>query len=314
MSPRAFMIGLFASALVFSVATAAPSHQPGDVFRDCPTCPEVVVVPAGTFTMGSSSEDLARAGLPNEQAARERPAHKVTITKPFAIGRTELTVGEYKIFATESGRIDAKNCTVWNEATKTWGPLAEATWRAPGYAQTDQHPVGCLTFDDARAYTQWLSQRTGHTYRVPSEAQWEHVAKLGTPKDHAAADICKAANVSDALRAEAHGGDLTDATRFFTCKDGYVFAAPVGSFQRDALGLSDVIGNIWEWTEDCFIPHYDGAPTDGSARWAEGCERRIVRGGGWYSRSWFVRAAGRSREALDYRSATLGLRVVRQLD
>jgi formylglycine-generating enzyme len=305
------LVGLFAS---WAVPTMAQSPKPGSTFRDCPTCPEVVVVPAGSFTMGSTPEELARAGIPEEQGARERPAHKVTIAKPFAIGRTELTVGEYRVFAAATGRKDSANCTAWSDTTKAWGPVADATWRNPGYAQTDQHPVGCLTIDDARAYTTWLTVRTGQRYRIPSEAEWEYVAKLGTPTDHSSTDICRFANVSDALRAEAHNGDINDATRFFKCRDGFVFASPVGSFPLDKLGLSDVIGNIWEWTEDCFIPHYDGAPTDGSVRWQQGCERMIVRGGGWYSRSWFVRAAGRSREALDYRSSTLGLRVVREID
>lgn len=300
--------------MLSGASLAQQSTKPGAAFRDCDTCPEVVVVPAGTFTMGSTPEELVRAGLPDEQGNREKPAHRVTIAKPFAMGRGELTVGEYKAFVAATGHTESKNCTTWSEATKTWGPVADATWRNPGYAQTDSHPVGCLTIDDARAYTTWLSKTTGHTYRVPSEAEWEYVAKLGTPTDHSAVDICRFANVSDALRAEAHGGDINDATRFFKCRDGYVYASPVGSFPPDKLGLVDVIGNIWEWTEDCFIPHYEGAPTDGSVRSEKGCERLIVRGGGWYSRSWFVRAAGRSREALDYRSSTLGLRVVRELN
>jgi formylglycine-generating enzyme required for sulfatase activity len=297
---------LVAAVLAFSCSAVA---QPDKPFRDCPTCPEMVVIPAGTFTMGSTPAETTAAGLPDEQAAREWPAHSVTIAKPFAVGRYELTVGEYAAFAEDTKRPAAANCTTWSEADKKWGPVAEATWRNPGYAQTDRFPVGCLTIDDARAYAGWLSAKTGHKYRVPSEAEWEYIARA-EPRTK---DICAAANVSDRMRLEAHGGDAADTSRFFNCRDGYVYAAPVGSFPPNTYGLSDVIGNIWEWTEDCFIPGYDGAPSDGSVRMVPGCERLIVRGGGWYSRTWFARAAGRSREASDYRSSTLGLRVVRDM-
>jgi len=297
---------LLAAALAFSVPAAAQSSKP---FRDCPTCPEMVAVPAGSFTMGSTPAQTTAAGLPDEQAAREWPAHTVTIAKPFAVGRYELTVGEYAAFADETKRIAAANCTTWDASLKKWGPVAAATWRNPGYAQTDRFPVGCLTIDDARAYAAWLSAKTGQTYRVPSEAEWEYIARA----EPAAKDICAAANVSDLGRAEAHGGDASDASRFFTCRDGYVYAAPVGMFPANGYGLSDVVGNIWEWTEDCFIPTYDGAPTDGSARRGADCKQLVVRGGGWYSRSWFARPTGRSREAPDYRSSTLGLRVVRDM-
>jgi formylglycine-generating enzyme len=307
--------GLVVVLLVHPLAAQSPSESlaVGHVFRDCPTCPEVVVVPAGSFIMGSTPEETTRAGLPAEQAAREWPAHHVTIAKPFAVGRYELTVGEYAAFAKDTARPAGNNCTTWDSAAKKWGPVADASWQNPGYPQTDRHPVGCLTLDDVRGYTQWLSQKTGQRYRVPSEAEWEYIARAGRNSDVAAENICTSANVSDLMRAQAHGGDAADATRFFKCRDGHVFAAPVGAFPANPWGLSDVIGNIWEWTEDCFIPGYDGAPTDGSAHMPAGCERLIVRGGGWYSRSWFARAAGRSRETPDYRSSTLGLRVVRDL-
>ncbi len=303
-----------AIALLACAADAAPVPKVGTVFRDCPTCPEMVVVPAGRFTMGSTPEQTAKAGLPDEQGAREWPAHTVTIAKPFAMGRYELTVGEYAVFATETARASSANCTTWDSAQKKWGPVATATWREPGYGQTDRFPVGCITLDDARAYSIWLSAKTGQSYRVPSEAEWEYVARAGAKTEKIDNKICAHANVSDLGRAEAHGGDVADASRFFPCRDGFVFSAPVGSFPANAFGLHDVIGNIWEWTEDCFTPpSYEGAPTDGSARRVEGCEKVIVRGGGWYSRSWFARAPGRSRETPDYRSSTLGLRLARDL-
>ena len=308
-------IGLLAALAVHPAAAQAP--EPGKVFRDCPTCPELVVVPAGSFVMGSTPEETKRAGLPEEQGSREWPAHKVTIAKPFAVGKYELTVGEYAAFATETKRPASDKCTTWDGVANKWGEVATATWQNPGYPQTDKFPAGCLTLDDVRAYTAWLSKKTGQHYRVPSEAEWEYVARAGTKTQQTWGDdssnICTMANVADLMRAEAHGGDVKDSSRAFPCRDGYVFASPVGSFPPNPWGLYDVVGNIWEWTEDCFIPNYDAAPTDGSVHMPAGCERLIVRGGGWYSRSWFARPPGRSREFPTYRSSTLGLRVVRDL-
>jgi formylglycine-generating enzyme required for sulfatase activity len=298
-----------------SGSAAAQAPAVGTTFRDCPECPELVVVPAGSFTMGATPEEVAAAGLPAEQGAREVPAHTVTIARPFAVGKYELTVAEYRAFSDATGRPPTMNCITWDSAAMKWQAVAGANWREPGYPQTDRHPVGCLTLADAQAYVEWLSAKTGQRYRVPSEAEWEYIAHAGTrdPIGSSRADICKVGNVSDAARAKAHPGADQDDTRFFACDDGHVYAAPVGSYPANAWGLYDVIGNIWEWTEDCFIPHYNGAPTDGSAWIVPGCDRRIVRSGGWYSRVWFVRPTGRSREAPDYRSSTLGLRVVREI-
>jgi formylglycine-generating enzyme required for sulfatase activity len=310
--------GWLAVGLIIPSLAIAQSTQSGAVFRDCAECPEVVVVPAGNFTMGSTPQETALAGLPQEQAAREYPAHGVVISRPFAIGRYEITVDEYEAFAAATDRPASKNCTTWDIEKGIWGPLGNADWRNPGYEQSGQHPVGCLTIDDARAYVAWLSKKTGKTYRVPSEAEWEYVARAGTTTMQTWSDsfdnICAFANVADQTRVAAHRISDPDPTRFFPCNDDFVYAAPVGRFPPNPWGLYDMIGNIWEWTEDCFIPTYDGAPTDGTARTEPGCTRLIVRGGGWYSRTWFARNAGRSREDLSYRSSTLGLRVVRELD
>jgi formylglycine-generating enzyme required for sulfatase activity len=297
---------------------AAQDQAAQPLFRDCADCPEMVVIPAEAFIMGSTPEETAKAGLPAEQAGREYPAHRVSIAKPFAMGRYEVTVGEFEAFARATQHVAATNCTTWDTGKAVWGPVASADWRSPGYEQTARHPVGCLTIADARAYVRWLSATTGKSYRVPSEAEWEYVARAGTTTMQTWGDgfddICAFANVADQTRIAAHRIADPDPTRFFACRDGHVYAAPVGSFPPNPWGLYDVIGNIWEWTEDCFIPHYDGAPTDGSVRMEAGCQRLIVRGGGWYSRTWFARAAGRSREDFSYRSSTLGLRVARDLN
>lgn len=307
------------ATVITTAAGAADVPKPFSTFRDCAECPEMVALPAGSFVMGSTEEETSKAGLPEEQGARERPAHQVTFQKPFAIGKYELTVDEYAAFAKDTGRSATANCITWDKAAGKWGPVAAATWQNPGYEQTGRFPVGCMTIDDARAYVVWLSNKTGKSYRVPSEAEWEYAARAGTrtmlPWADTQDNICARANVSDLTRMETHTTADREPTRFFNCRDGFVYAAPVGSFEADPWGLYDTIGNIWEWTEDCFIPHYNGAPTDGSVwRDPKQCDRLIVRSGGWYSRNWFARPAGRSRESPDYLSSTLGIRVVRDLD
>lgn len=310
---------LLAASLVAASAFAADAPKPFSTFRDCADCPEMVTLPAGSFVMGSTEEETKKAGLPEEQGARERPAHMVTFKKPFAIGKYEVTIDEYTAFTKDTGHPATENCITWDTAASKWGPVAAANWQKPGYEQTGRFPVGCLTIADARAYVTWLAKKTGKPYRVPSEAEWEYAARAGTRTMETWGDtqdgICAYANVSDLTRMETHTAVEREPTRFFECRDGHVYAAPVGSFPADPWGLFDMVGNIWEWTEDCFIPHYNGAPTDGSVWYdPKQCDRLIVRSGGWYSRNWFARPAGRSRENPDYLSSTLGVRVVRDLE
>jgi formylglycine-generating enzyme required for sulfatase activity len=305
------------AALAASRAFAADAPRPLSSFRDCPSCPEMVVLAAGSYVMGSMEAETRLAGLPEDQGARERPAHRVTFARPFAIGKFEVTVDEYAAFVSETARPVVDGCITWDTATSKWGPLASANWRSPGYAQTGRFPVGCVTIDDARAYAAWLAAKTGKPYRIPSEAEWEYAARAGTRTMEPWADsqdgICARANVSDLARFEAHAAPPRDDTRFFGCRDGFVYAAPVGSFPADPWGLHDMVGNGWEWTEDCFVSHYEGATGDGSARREPACEQLVVRGGGWFSRTFFARPAGRSREEPGFRSSTLGLRIVRDL-
>ncbi len=314
---RISILAIPALLWVNSVATAAGvALSSGAVFRDCPDCPEVVVIPAGTFTMGSTPEETERANLRPDISPREWPAHQVTIAKPFAMGRFEITRQQYAEFVEATGQPEGEVCTTWNLATGKWEPVKGASWRNPGFPQGEDHPAGCLSLDDVQSYAAWLSEKTGQRYRIPTDAEWEYVARAGTQTMQSWGDsfddICKYANSSDLDRAAVHGGLEEEPTRFFLCHDGYVYTAPVGSYPPNQFGLYDVIGNIWEWVEDCYFATYEGAPTDGSA-WLGDCDRLVVRGGGWFSRVWFVRPAGRSREYPDYRSMTLGLRVVREL-
>ena len=308
-----------AALLMAGPVLAADDLRPGTSFKDCENCPEMVVLSAGTFMMGSTEEETFNAMVRADAAAREQPKFAVTFAKPFAIGKYEVSIAEYRAFVEATNRPDPESCITWTEADNSWGEVKGASWQNATFFQGEDHPAGCLDLKDVRDYAAWLSDTTGARYRVPSEAEWEYAARGGTTTiqtwGNTMDDMCRFANASDLTRADKHTGVRDTPTRFFECRDGYVYTAPVGSFPPNAYGLYDMIGNIWEWVEDCFIVGYEGAPTDGSVRYDPNeCERLIVRGGGWYARSWFMRPAGRSREHPDYRSTTLGLRVVRDVD
>jgi sulfatase modifying factor 1 len=306
------------SLLSVSASGQVVDLQPGSVFRDCTDCPEMVVVPPGRFMMGSTPEDSELGGVRERDRSREWPAREVTIARPFAIGRYEVTVEDYAAFAEATGRKAGSACLTWKIQENAWGNRDGATWIDPGIPQTGEHPVGCIDYHDSEAYAAWLTGKTGHRYRIPTEAEWEYAARAGTntlqPWGDTMEGVCQYANVSDFTRAEAHGGLESDPTRFNDCRDGYVFASPVGQFQPNAFGIYDMVGNVWEWVEDCYAVGHDGSPTDGSARFTpEDCELLVVKGGGWYARDWFVRPAARSRELREFRASTMGLRLLREI-
>jgi formylglycine-generating enzyme required for sulfatase activity len=239
--------------------------KPKDVFRECEKCPEMVVVPAGSFTMGSPASEAGRS-------YNEGPQHSVTIAKPFAAGKFHVTVDQFAAFVAETG-YDAGGwkCSVWisSGGRENWVDLEGSSWRNPGFAQTGSHPAICLNWNDAKAYVAWLSGKTGRSYRLLTEAEWEYAARAGTSTGYFfgddAKDLCRYGNGADPdlsvppiLRAKV-----------FPCSDGYAYTAPVGAFSPNGFGLYDVHGNAWQWLEDCWHGSYSGAPADGSA-WRSG--------------------------------------------
>lgn len=315
---RNVLFAALAVTVALSVGTAHAQMAPGAILKDCEVCPEVVVIPAGTFVMGSTAEETERAEVRERDRVREQPPRQVNIHVDFALGRFEVTVAEWRAFTEATGREPGESCLTWDIPANAWQWVDGATWWEPGYEQTDQHPVGCVDLPETEAYVAWLSEMSGQTYRVPTEAEWEYAARAGTSTLQYWSDdmenVCAYANVSDKSRSDAHGGLAENPTRFSPCNDGYVYAAPVGKFLPNQFGLYDMVGNIWEWVQDCFVVGYEGAPSDGSAYLdAPECDRRIVRSGSWYGRNWFNRPAARSREAPDFRASTLGVRVLREL-
>ena len=283
------------------LAVGTPLPAPGSVIRDCPTCPLMIVLPVGPFTQGADSGDPDV--LPSEQ-----PRRRVVIGYPLAMSKNEITVGEFRDFA-EATQRGMSGCNTYDGE---WQYRAAADWQAPGFSQGAEHPVACASWNDAVAYATWLSQKSGHRYRLPSASEWEYAARAGSDSTPTWAP-----NSSDAC-AEANVADQTAAQRFpgweaFPCSDGYVSTAPVGSFKANAFGLNDLLGNVFEWVEDCWHPNYIGAPTDGRARLDGDCKERELRGGSWFSSPRVVNAAYRNRFGADYRSSTVGFRLVREV-
>ena len=281
---------------------ACAQLQPVSMSNQCSDCPEVVAIPAGRFIMGSPDDDPENWG-----PEREGPQHEVTITHSFAIGKYEVTRAQFARFIAETGDIGG-GCFDWNG--RTWEPDPARDWRNPGFAQTDHDPVVCVKWDDAAAYTRWLSNKTGQRWRLPSEAEWEYAARAGTTTlrhwGNSADEGCRYANFSDQTLWQAL--KVEPAAR---CADGHVYTAPVGSLLPNAFGLHDMLGNAWEWTADCWHDGYQGAPTDGSARDDPGCVRRVNRGAGWNSNPRNVRSGNRGNYAGIYRYNIIGFRVAR---
>jgi formylglycine-generating enzyme required for sulfatase activity len=262
---------------------------PGRVFRDCSDCPEMVVIPPGTFTMGSWGNETGRDD-------DESPGHSVTIRRPFAVGKYEVTFSEW-------GACNADGaCHTNPNDLHGWGK--------------GQRPVMNVSWNDAQEYVGWLSRTTGKTYRLPTEAEWEYAARAGASTrysfgdDDAQTDICKFANVDDLTGQTERLYFMAD------CKDGYYQrSAPVGSFKPNAFGLYDMHGNVWEWVEDCYHWRYVNAPAL-EAAWDSECgseTTRVLRGGSWSDSPTEARSASRSEKPPTYTGSDLGFRVARDL-
>jgi sulfatase modifying factor 1 len=275
-----------AGAVAASGASAAPT---AGAFQDCPDCPRMVTVPAGTFDMGSTPEELAAAGVDVAENGDESPKHRVEFAKPVAIGAYEVTRGEFARFVADTGYEAAADCQIVKN--DQWQVVPGASWRSPGFPQGESDPVVCVSWTDVARYVEWLRRKSGKPFRLLSEAEWEYVARKGSA-----------------------GRQLGPTTANYGEKDGWPYTAPVGSFGPDALGLHDVLGNVWEWLEDCYHGSYDGAPAGGRAR-VDGCTgKRVTRGGSYGDAANLLRPGYRLRGPEDSRYATLGFRLARDLD
>jgi formylglycine-generating enzyme required for sulfatase activity len=278
--------------LLVSVAVGKkPCIKPGsgEFFKDCPDCPEMVIAPAGSFTMGlapAEAEALAKEfGKDGEQEAKwETRQHKVTISEPFAAGRFAVTFSEWDACVADGG------CGGYRPADRGWG--------------RDDRPVINVSWYDAKAYVQWLSDKTGKSYRLLSEAEREYVTRAGTNTPFwwgSSISVSQANYNGDYTYAGSAKGEYRQKT------------LPVKSFQPNPWGLYQVHGNVWEWVEDCWEDSYNGTPDDGSVRTTGDCASRVPRGGSWLNHPRDLRAARRLRLDTGYRLYNVGFRVARDL-
>ena len=268
-------------AAIDQPAKEAPEPlEPGTVFRDCTDCPDMVAIPADSFDMGSAGSD----------EKDEKPEHRVTFEQPFAMGKTEITRGQFAAFVSASGYDAGDKC--WMLSGDKWEEFNDTNWRNPGYAQDDSHPVACINFADAQAYITWLSLKTGKHYQLPSEAQWEYACRAGKQTEYC-------------------GGDNADSVAWYDQNSGKA-THPAAAKQANAFGLYDMSGNVGEWVEDSYRDSYKGAPNNGST-WAGDNAKRVLRGGSWIYYQIGARSAFRSVSAPDYRYFDTGFRVVRTL-
>jgi len=235
--------------------------SPGTSFKDCATCPEMVVVPAGSFRMG----DLSGDGFKDEN-----PVHNVTIPAPLAIGKYEVSQAEWV------------------------SVMGQNVSRFKG----DQKPVQNVRWKEARSFAERLAKNTGKPYRLLSEAEWEYAARANTSTAYFTGSTIS-----------------TDQANFNGRPQGQYRKTPtvIGSFPPNQFGLHDMHGNVWEWTEDCYLPNYEGAPTRGAARKEADCSYRVLRGGAWNISPTNLRSANRYGTHPDARNFSFGFRVAREI-
>ncbi len=291
------------AAPVTAPAAATSNRAPGSIFRDCPDCPEMVVLPAGTFNMGSSPAEKSWAvthGATPDSVSDESPQHSASL-RSFALGKYDVTRGQYAAFVRETGYSAGDGC---GHDGEKWDKQAGVSWRNPGFNQTARDPVVCVSWHDARAYISWLngklrprgSASADGPYRLPSESEWEYAARAGsTSRLWWSDDDTRAA---DYAWYKGNSGGHTH---------------PVGSKSANPFGLYDMAGNVWQWTQDCYVESYANAPTDGSAVEVADTCMRVDRGGSWYYASWLLRAATRERNPSNYRDLIMGFRVAKSL-
>ena len=308
--PAAILVVL---ALLATLSGAAA--QPRE-FRDCPDCPLMVAVPPGTFTMGADPQEEQREGLPAELRGRAAPTVPVTFAQGFAIGKFPVTRAEFLAFAQATRRPPGTTC--WGlggprEGGGRWQERPRSSWNAPGFAQTPQDPVVCVSWGDANAYAEWVSRRTGRRYRLPSEAEWEYAARAGTlgPRywTEAIEAACTRANLRDLAMAAVHAAQ-PDAS-YAPCRDGFAHTSRVGAFPPNGFGLHDMLGNVWQWTQDCWNPTLEGTPRQGTPRDTGDCQTRAARGGSWSNDVRMVRTSYRNSGPAAARSSNTGFRLVR---
>ena len=255
----------------------------------------LLLVKPGEFAMGKGPEE--------DGPASERPRHRVGLGRPYYLGEKEVTLGQFKAFVEATGYItDAEKrgkASGWDG--RKWGKKRGVNWKTPGFSQESDHPVVCVSFNDARAFCLWL----GESYRLPSEAEWEFACRAGSDTVYywgtEAEEACIYANGAD-----ASAGRIFQGWKTASCDDGHPWTAPVGNYRPNRWGFYDMAGNAWEWCVDVWHKNFTGAPADQRA-WLDGgiAGRRVLKGGSWYFGISGLSSAGRDSHR-DYEATNGG--------
>ena len=317
---KPFLIPILLGCIIFSFSISSEQK----LIQDCDYCPTMVIIESGNFIKGSPLSD---------QGSRddERPQHQVDIGYDFAVGKYEVTRIEYERFVQSTGHDSSGGCYGATEDGIKLG--INLNWYDPGYPITDTHPVVCVSWDEAVAYTEWLSEETGETYRLLTESEWEYSARAGTKTIRFWGDIdegCDFANGADlditpeSFLEEMKGRGskivLPEDWVVADCHDGYEFSSPVGSFIPNNFGVYDVLGNVAEWVGDCWDSSYENSPRDGSARVSGNCNRPILRGASYYDMPIYLRSSNhygfesKQSENKETRYINFGFRVLREIN
>lgn len=291
-----------------------------------------VPLPAGEFVMGSEEAIASlQSAYPLAEPLRltdlvdEAPAHRVRITKPFYMGATEVTLGQFRQFVQQSGYVAESIAdgtggygynAQYDAANSQRGDAFEGrdmrySWQNPGFAQTDAHPVLNVTWGDAQALAQWLGKIEGRSYRLPTEAEWEYAARAGSSSRYHCGDdprcLQQVANTFDQAALPYWPQYAANA---LPADDGYAFTAPVARFAPNAFGLYDMHGNAWEWTQDLYAEdYYSKSPVDDPQGPVEGGVY-VRRGGSWHSWSLYARSSYRNWNSPQTRYTLVGMRLV----
>jgi formylglycine-generating enzyme required for sulfatase activity len=247
----------------------------------------MVAIPPGEFTMGSPPSEAGRAD-------DEGPQHRVFINSAFALGRFDVTRRQFAPFAREA--------KLGHDAKCDW---ADPKLHGVSIQQRDDEPVVCVTWDEADAYAVWLSTKTGHPYRLPSEAEWEYAARAGTVGARPWGDA--------PLREHANFGSDACCGPAASGADKWLYTSPVGSFPPNSFGLHDMLGNVWQWTNDCAEIYLSGS-SDASSSRTRDCSRRMLRGGAWFQGADSIRSAARANDDRTFRAADIGFRLARDVE
>ncbi len=289
---------------------------------------KLTLVPSGEFMMGSSGESVQESVaffkknyderfLTADDYIHEYPQHRVRITRPFYLGTYHVTRGQFRQFVKDSGyKSDAEKGEMpgaldWDPDKKDFVFNDKYSWRNTGFAQTDEHPVVNISWNDAAAFCKWLSGKEGKTYRLPTEAEWEYACRAGTTTRYYSGDdpetLATVGNVADA----AFKAKIADWGHAIKANDGCVFTAPVGKYKPNAFGLYDMHGNAWQWCADWYAKdYYAKSPVDDPKRPDTGLVR-VLRGGSWCDGPNYTRSASREWDKPDDRNDFVGFRVAR---